>query len=682
MVRSNPSALSRAELCAPGALPSGAKRKGKHFRPAKKGLHFVPEPAQTSFLNRTLSPSSRSSSGVCEPAHRPSSLATTPPVVLPADPVLRDRALSSLGRNGMALLAGALLPDEEAPTDWAVCSTLAAAPVPDFATVPARSKVPPPGRLVPTVRAARPLSGRARSVLGARPAARLAAAVLPMAATMATTPAAWAVGVTSQSSTVPMSARPVQRTAPGTTSLPRSSLPPQTSGMARPVGAMGRKAGDGTRPGIALFGNMAHPGLPWLSAMTPRTGPAGTARYTGAPHPSAGRPSRGQHANGPAVPTRHIARAPYRLQHHVDLAHVGAIGNFGDAAFHGAPRGRDVAGLAVAAGGAGYWAATAAGDVIAYGHARPYGSPAGLAGKARVTAIASTPDGHGYWLVDTTGAVYTFGDAKFFGSLGKTFLTRPVVSMAPTPDGHGYWLVSSGGSVFSFGDAKFFGPSQAPRFPSEVIGIAPTPDGHGYWLATSTGDVYSYGDARFLGSLGKQKTDVSAIVASPQGQGYYILTAHGHVHAFGHATALGSPRLTTGAAASSLATTPDGRGYFVGTSAWPALPPTRNGAMQSAIEPARPPAMPSRTYIGTFMVTCYDLTGPTASGQLAGPQSVAVDPSVIPLGSRIYVDGVGLRVADDTGGAIIGDHVDIWEPTYSQCAQWGVQDRAVYRVNG
>jgi 3D (Asp-Asp-Asp) domain-containing protein len=97
---------------------------------------------------------------------------------------------------------------------------------------------------------------------------------------------------------------------------------------------------------------------------------------------------------------------------------------------------------------------------------------------------------------------------------------------------------------------------------------------------------------------------------------------------------------------------------------------------------ARPEAasQPARVPLGTFMVTCYDLTGPTASGAMAGPESVAVDPSVIPLGTTIYVPGIGDRIADDTGGMIIGDHIDIWEPTYGQCADWGVRDLSIYRV--
>ena len=80
-------------------------------------------------------------------------------------------------------------------------------------------------------------------------------------------------------------------------------------------------------------------------------------------------------------------------------------------------------------------------------------------------------------------------------------------------------------------------------------------------------------------------------------------------------------------------------------------------------------------------MTCYDNEGRTASGDQAGPDSVAVDPSVIPLGSQIYIDGVGYRRADDTGGGVRGHHIDIWEPTYSDCANFGRQYRDVHRIS-
>jgi 3D (Asp-Asp-Asp) domain-containing protein len=94
--------------------------------------------------------------------------------------------------------------------------------------------------------------------------------------------------------------------------------------------------------------------------------------------------------------------------------------------------------------------------------------------------------------------------------------------------------------------------------------------------------------------------------------------------------------------------------------------------------PASPAGGSHGKLIGTFVVTCYDLRGITASGAPVGAATVAVDPSVIPLGSHIYVAGAGYRVAQDTGGAIRGRRLDIWEPTFAQCANWGVESRQVW----
>lgn len=72
----------------------------------------------------------------------------------------------------------------------------------------------------------------------------------------------------------------------------------------------------------------------------------------------------------------------------------------------------------------------------------------------------------------------------------------------------------------------------------------------------------------------------------------------------------------------------------------------------------------------TVSATCYDLSGRTATGMPVGPGVVAVDPSVIPLGTRMYVPGYGNGVAADVGGGIKGDVIDLWM-TPSQCASWG-----------
>jgi cystine transport system substrate-binding protein len=56
---------------------------------------------------------------------------------------------------------------------------------------------------------------------------------------------------------------------------------------------------------------------------------------------------------------------------------------------------------------------------------------------------------------------------------------------------------------------------------------------------------------------------------------------------------------------------------------------------------------------------------------LTQPMVVAVDPKVIPLGSRVWVDGYGEAIAGDTGSAIKGNCIDLHFPTYKQSCQWG-----------
>ena len=61
----------------------------------------------------------------------------------------------------------------------------------------------------------------------------------------------------------------------------------------------------------------------------------------------------------------------------------------------------------------------------------------------------------------------------------------------------------------------------------------------------------------------------------------------------------------------------------------------------------------------------------TASGMKSGQGVVAVDPTVIPLGSKLYVEGYGYAIAGDTGGAIKGNRIDVFFYASDETAQWG-----------
>jgi 3D (Asp-Asp-Asp) domain-containing protein len=73
----------------------------------------------------------------------------------------------------------------------------------------------------------------------------------------------------------------------------------------------------------------------------------------------------------------------------------------------------------------------------------------------------------------------------------------------------------------------------------------------------------------------------------------------------------------------------------------------------------------------TVTATGYSMHGSTATGAPTGWGVVAVDPSVIPLGTRLSIPGYGSGVAADTGGAIQGATIDLWFPTVAQANAWG-----------
>ena len=100
-----------------------------------------------------------------------------------------------------------------------------------------------------------------------------------------------------------------------------------------------------------------------------------------------------------------------------------------------------------------------------------------------------------------------------------------------------------------------------------------------------------------------------------------------------------------------------------------AATPVTSSAAAPVTLSAAPMAAEGRTI--TVLATAYALGGSTATGAPVGYGVIAVDPNVIPLGTRMTIPGYGDGVAADTGGAIQGAHIDLWFPTSAQAAAWG-----------
>lgn len=94
-------------------------------------------------------------------------------------------------------------------------------------------------------------------------------------------------------------------------------------------------------------------------------------------------------------------------------------------------------------------------------------------------------------------------------------------------------------------------------------------------------------------------------------------------------------------------------------------------------------------YIGSYKLThyccekrkhiCGTGAGITATGtQVTAGRTIAVDPSVIPYGTEVYIEGYGWRVAEDCGGAVKGKHIDIAVETHSQALSIGTTSGGVW----
>lgn len=94
-------------------------------------------------------------------------------------------------------------------------------------------------------------------------------------------------------------------------------------------------------------------------------------------------------------------------------------------------------------------------------------------------------------------------------------------------------------------------------------------------------------------------------------------------------------------------------------------------------------------YLGDFKLThyctetvehiCGTGDGITATGtQVTAGRTIAVDPAFIPYGSQVYIEGYGWRIAEDCGGAVNGNHIDITVDTHEQALSLGTTNGGVW----
>lgn len=88
----------------------------------------------------------------------------------------------------------------------------------------------------------------------------------------------------------------------------------------------------------------------------------------------------------------------------------------------------------------------------------------------------------------------------------------------------------------------------------------------------------------------------------------------------------------------------------------------------------------------TFYCACEQCSGGYGNNTATGTKctegrTIAVDPSVIPLGSEVFIEGFGSFVAEDTGGAIKQNKIDIYLSDHDRCYSLGVANANVYLMN-
>jgi RNA polymerase sigma factor (sigma-70 family) len=144
------------------------------------------------------------------------------------------------------------------------------------------------------------------------------------------------------------------------------------------------------------------------------------------------------------------------------------------------------------------------------------------------------------------------------------FSATQYVGLAPTSTDRGYWTVNSLGQVTAYGDAR---PEVAiPIRDAPIVSIASVSGSiTSYYLLAEDGTIVPVGGAPFYGDpknlLSQPICDAVAIATTPDGRGYWVVTSAGDVFAFGDAVKYGAPSVPP-ATIVGFVPTPDGEGYW------------------------------------------------------------------------------------------------------------------------
>jgi 3D (Asp-Asp-Asp) domain-containing protein/peptidoglycan hydrolase CwlO-like protein len=134
-----------------------------------------------------------------------------------------------------------------------------------------------------------------------------------------------------------------------------------------------------------------------------------------------------------------------------------------------------------------------------------------------------------------------------------------------------------------------------------------------------------------------------------------------------------TPSASSSSVAASAPAVPDQTTFETPSTAAPGGPPpapVESVSQSSSTATATQAPGPRSGGSMTVTATGYCLKGSTATGLPVGPGIVAVDPSVIPLGTRMTIPGYGEGVAADTGGGVSGARIDVWMASCQDAASF------------